>query len=91
MHPGPVTFAPGASTQGNFTAYWAQFWEGRGAKLMNELVEQQLRSDFEAEIEINSSGTPSLPGSIEAAVDKEKTRVLSSVRSRARARARGNE
>lgn len=47
---GPVTTVPGIHVHGNFSRFWIQFWEGRGAQIVDEQLEMFLRSDFVADI-----------------------------------------
>lgn len=67
-----VTAQPGRGTQGNFTAYWTQFWEGRGGDIMNASVGTQIETDFIPVVPGGASGLQRPHrGTFEAAVAKE--------------------
>lgn len=90
MSKGPHTFAPGEQTQGEFTAFWLRFWEGRGNEIMNKVVEEQIEADFYTELLKPTRGIPHYNpiGSITAEVKAEEKRIARNARRRARYRER---
>jgi len=87
---GPYTFEPGAKVAGNFTTFWAAFWEGRGQGLMNESIESQIETDFMPAIYQQKRGNirPAVPGSFTKMVEEEKRRVSAIAKKKAKTRGR---
>lgn len=90
MSMGPHTFSPGEQTQGEFSAFWLKFWEGRGNEIMSKHVEEQLEMDFYPAIMTNvkTGPVPVKFGSITAEAKAEERRIARNARRRARYRER---
>lgn len=74
---GPNVMRPGARTSGNFTAYWTQFWEGRGNVTLNETVQKELDTDYAlamAEAKGHHTMRPAIPGAVVTAITKDRKR-----------------
>ena len=77
----PVVHSPGdtAGSTGQFTAFWAAFWEGRGQRMIDMHMEKQIESDFMAMMLAKSGGGLERPNAA-----KVKSEVDSKARSNKR-------
>jgi hypothetical protein len=85
--PGPNKLRPGARTVGQFTAYWTQFWEGRGNDIMNAAVQKELDEDYAIAMATSDKRgvmKPAIPGAVVEAITIERKRQQKNARARAR-------
>lgn len=87
---GPIVANPGAAKQaGNFTAFWMDFWNGRGADILEESVNQQIMTDFEPEfVKPRTSKSLRAVGTfdVKTLVEKKSKQVQSKVKRKAKTR-----
>lgn len=92
MTKGPIDATPGKKVAGNFTAFWTNFWEEHGQRMMDESVERQVRADFQKAIEAQGRGPLRPPvKSVKAAVKAESKKVQAEVKTKAKTRKRAGD
>lgn len=87
---GPITISENSNKfAGSFTAFWVNFWEGRGNEILTEDMYSQVQTDYKPEFRprrnagsLRPVGTVAIAPEVKSRAKKTKARVLRKAQAR---------